>query len=221
MGVGDISSGVVGGDGGDGGDGDRVGEDGGMVSDHSSGSVHSLAAPVQLRYGPHARAGEGGVVDGDMNGSGVTGVGVGGDGGVDRRVKEAPLHKTTVSDKTHWRPRVCNRVWKGKVCNNRSNGCRFAHPDPCNSSRCSGGPMANCKAFHPRVRGVETSVMVGNGKGSARKGGAAPTRNKRDGKAPKPKPRPNSSNSSSSNKRIASGRSSSGGNRNSGSNSNN
>ncbi len=173
------------------------------VSDHSSANVRSLAAPVQLPNGPHTEAGMGRVVDGDMNGTGVARVGGGGDEGANRRAKGALLRKTTSLDGTSWRPRVCNRVWKGKICNNRSSGCRFAHPEPCRSSKCASGPMPGCKAFHPRVGGVETSVAMGNGKGSARKGGAAPKRSKRDDKAP----RPSSSNSGGNNgrKRTADG----------------
>ncbi len=204
----------IGGDGSGGGDGE--------VSDHSSSSVHSLAAPDQLAFGPHAGAKVGGLVDGDMNGSGVTRVGGVGDGnaardvGADRRVRDAPPTETTAPVKAPWRPRVCNRVWKGKICNSRTSGCRFAHPDPCRSSRCTGNPAAGCKAFHPHVRGVETSVTVvkGNDKGSVRKGGAAPNRNVRDKKAPRPS-------SSSSGSNSGNRRSGNGGSRSSGSNSNN
>ncbi len=171
----------------------------GKVSDRSSFSDHSLATPVQFPNGPHTGAAVGGrgeVVDAVANGSSVTGVGgvggvvAAGDVGTNRRVGEAPLNGAPAPVRTPWRPRVCNRVWKGKIC--KSNGCRFAHPNPCDSSRCSGGPTAGCKAFHPRVGGVETSVVLGNGKGSARRGGTAPNRNR------KGRPDSNSGRSSSS-----------------------
>ncbi len=188
----------------------------GKVSGFSSNSVRSLAAPNQLTFGPQAKAGMGGLVDKGTDGSGaaraggVEGGDVDGVTGADRRVKEAPFHGTPAG--SLWRPRVCNRVWKGKICKNRSSGCRFAHPDPCNSNKCSGSPAAGCKAFHPRVGGVETSVVMGNGRGSVRRGGAAPNGSRRN-KASRP-------NSSSNNRRTAeeSGGNRGGGSRSSGNN---
>ena len=193
----------------------------GKVSDHSSCSVRSLAAPTPPSQLANAGEVGDGLVDSDMNGTGVTRVGgvrgaavVGNRGGdVDGRPGEAPLHKTSAP----WRPRVCNRVWKGKTCKNRSSGCRFAHPDPCNSSKCSGSPVAGCKAFHPRVGGVETSVL-GNDRGSARRGSAAPNRNERDSRTS----RPTGGRSGSNGGRTTggSGRKGEGGSRNGGSNNN-
>ncbi len=164
----------------------------GKVSDHSSCSVRGLAAPTPPSQLANAGEVGDGLVDSDMNGTGVTRV-----GGV--------------------RGLVCNRVWKGKTCKNRSSGCRFAHPDPCNSSKCSGNPVAGCKAFHPRVGGVETSVL-GNDRGSARRGSAAPNRNERDGRTS----RPTGGRSGSNGGRTTggSGRKGEGGGRNGGSNNN-
>ena len=82
----------------------------------------------------------------------------------------------TSSSTSEWRSRVCNQVWKGKQCSNRTNGCRFAHPSPCSNNRCRSRPVPGCRAFHPRV-GKEDPTRKGNGKGSARKGSAAPRAN--------------------------------------------
>ncbi len=95
-----------------------------------------------------------------------------------------------------WRPRVCNQVWKGKRCPNRNNGCRFAHPTPCSNDHCRSGPSQGCKAFHPPTSGK------GNGKGSVRRGGAAPKK-KNNGKNGSNKSRkPNAKRSAPSNGRA-------------------
>ncbi len=113
---------------------------------------------------------------------------------------------------TDWRPRVCNQVWRGRQCPNRSNGCKFAHPTPCNNGRCRSGPASGCRAFHPRVSRENLSRRQGNGRGGARKGGDAP---KHGGKGPH---RPNNSNSNSGGNRRnnSSSNGSNGGNRPSG-----
>ncbi len=47
----------------------------------------------------------------------------------------------------------------------------IAHPTPCSRANCVPSPTSDCRAFHPRVGG--------NGRGSVRKGGAAPKGNSR------------------------------------------
>ncbi len=132
----------------------------GKVSDHSSSSVLSLAAPVQLPHGPHNGASVGGdggvVVDVGTNGSGVAGV-----GGVD---DVSDTGNMNARGATATRTRVCNRVWVGKICKKEISGCRFAHPTLCKSNNCGGA----CGAFHP----------PGNGIGGVRKGSGASTRKK-------------------------------------------
>ncbi len=167
----------------------------GKVSDHSSNSVRSQAAPPKQL----AKAGVvgGGLVDKDARGSGVARVGgVGGVGGVDAdavkrgviggKKNNATNTKTSESsNNAGWRPRVCNQVWKGGNCNNRNNGCRFAHPTPCTSNRCGSGPSPGCRAFHPRVsRGDLTKK--GNGKGGVRRGDAAPKGNSSSNRSRQP-----------------------------------
>ena len=161
----------------------------GKVSDPSSSSAHSLAAPIRTTapHGPHKRAQEGGngvgVVDAGMSDVGVAGGG--GVGGVDagggaRKTKKGsnPANNTTRPRNTsEWRPRVCNQVWRGGTCNNMSKGCRFAHPNPCSDSGCASAPAPTCRAFHPKRRG--------NGRGSVRKGGDVPGR-REDTKLPRP-----------------------------------
>ncbi len=58
-------------------------------------------------------------------------------------------------------------MWKGGTCNNRLNGCKYAHPTPCNSSACASRPANGCRAFHPRRDG---SKGKGNEMGGARRG---------------------------------------------------
>ncbi len=168
----------------------------GKVSDLGSINDPSLAAPVQLPHGPHNGAlddvGRGGeVVDVIVNVPGVAQVGGVDGGAVDRNGTAASQR-----DSFQWRPRVCNQVWKGKTCKNRSSGCRYAHPTPCSRDSCVPNPTSGCRAFHPRVRG--------NGKGSVCKGGTAPKGNPR-GPSNKPPSRGNrpihnkSSNSGSNN----------------------
>ncbi len=80
-----------------------------------------------------------------------------------------------------------------------SNGCRFAHPTPCSNNRCKSGPATGCKAFHPRVNKGDLTRR-GNGKGSVRRGDAAPKGN--NGKSHQPSARRNgASNSNNSNTR--------------------
>ncbi len=191
----------------------------GKVSAHSSNSVTSLAAPTPT--GQLAKAGvvgEGGLVDDGMNGSGVTREGGVGDGSAVGRgrggeaTSKASGNSTSVST-TDWRPRVCNQVWRGRQwqCPNRSNGCRFAHPTPCNNGRCRSGPAPGCRAFHPRVSKENLSRRQGNSKGGARKGSDAP---KHRGKGPH---RPNNSSNNGGNRRSSpSSNGGNGGNRPSG-----
>ncbi len=162
----------------------------GKVSDRNSSSALSLAASVQLLHGPHTGAGVVGdgdeVVDVGANGSGVarvTGVG---------RVGDASKNDAASGGNTSsWRPRVCNQVWKGRTCKNRTNGCKYAHPTPCANDRCITSPSAGCRAFHPPHKGK------GNGRGSVRKGGDAP---KGKGSNPnRPNARRNGGSSSGSN----------------------
>ncbi len=152
----------------------------GKVSDTSSSSAFSLAAPIRTTHVPHKRAHGGNdgnrVVDVGVNDVGVAG-GVGGVGGAVGNGKGGGSGKNkTLNKSTSWRPRVCNQVWRGKACPNRSNGCKYAHPTPCSSDGCIPNPANGCRAFHPRVGGTTT---VGNGKGSGRRVGAAPTGNSR------------------------------------------
>ncbi len=168
----------------------------GKVSDHSSGSDSRLAAPNQLPPGPHTGRGKSvvgdGLVDAVTNGSvvaldgGVRDQGAPGNGTKTKLKKK----KDPNDEATRWRPRVCNLVWKGKTCPNRSNGCKFAHPNPCNSSGCAMGPSIGCRAFHPCVGG--SGREKGNDRGSVRRGGVAPMGNK--SKSSKPH-RPNNNNS--------------------------
>ncbi len=178
----------------------------GKVSDHSSCSTHSLAAPPKQL----AKAGVvgGGLVDKGADGSGVAGVGGVGDVGAVKQGAKGGTKRSHATDKktskssdatAGWRPRVCNQVWKGRSCNNMSNGCRFAHPTPCSNNRCKSGPATGCKAFHPRVNKGDLTRR-GNGKGSVRRGDAAPKGN--NGKSHQPSARRNgASNSNNSNTR--------------------
>ncbi len=181
--------GVGGGDGGGDGDGGDGGDDGdgrghipeGQVSDHSSRSINSLAAPPK-QLAKAGVVGDDGLVDNDTNGSGVARVGgVGGAaGGADGKGKGKATSKanSTSLPTSAWRPRVCNQVWKGKQCPNRSSGCRFAHPTPCSNDRCRSGPAPGCRAFHPPMnKRKRDPPKKGNDKGSVRKGGAAPKTN--------------------------------------------
>ena len=79
-------------------------------------------------------------------------------------------------------------MWKGRTCNSRSTGCRFAHPTPCFNRRCATGPINGCRAFHPRVSGYKTGRDKGNDKGDVRKGGAVPKGKKRDSGTLRPNP---------------------------------
>ncbi len=152
----------------------------GKVSGSSSSTAPSLAAPIRTTApnGPHKRArGRGvdgvGVVDAGANDIGVARRGGVGGVVVDDAVKRNKLSSSATGNTTaasEWRPRVCNQVWRGGTCNNRSKGCRFAHPSPCNSSSCTNTPAPNCRAFHPRRK------KEGNGEGDVRKGNAAPKR---------------------------------------------
>ncbi len=169
----------------------------GKVSGNSSISDHSLAAPVQLPRGPHdgvAVGGGGEVVDAVANGAGVARVngvgvvGVVGDERADRRAGEASLHRMQAR-----RPRVCNRIWKGKDCHRVGSGCPHSHPTICGDDDCANGPRPNCHSFHPPAAGR------GNGMGGARKGGAASNRHK-----PRPNKEKAESNSSSRGKNRAS-----------------
>ena len=158
----------------------------GKVSDNSSSSAPSLAAPVQFPHNPHTGSsvdGDGGeVVDVGANGSGVARGDDVGDGDANVRNRDADRSSGCKSTSSQWRPRVCNRVWKGKTCNNRTNGCRFAHPTPCSRGGCVPTPNTGCRAFHPRVARVE-----GNGKGDVRKGGAVPKgKKKKDNRSSRP-----------------------------------
>ena len=167
--------------GGDSGVGDSGGSNpngNGKVSDHSSCSITSLAAPPR-QLAKAGVVGDDGLVDEGTNVAGVAGVDRDGGtsaGGGNVTSQKAPKATSTMV----WRPRVCNRVWKGKQCPNRSNGCRFAHPTPCNNDRCKPGPAPGCRAFHPAVskKGPPVSKgdpgKKGNAKGSVRKGGGAP-----------------------------------------------
>ncbi len=83
-------------------------------------------------------------------------------------------------------------MWRGGTCNNRTNGCKYAHPTPCSNSSCASGPTSGCRAFHPRGRGKEK----GNGKGGVRKGNAVPNQSRRRPNATKI-PRGSSGSSSS------------------------
>ena len=158
-------------------------DDDGKVSDHRSASATSLAAPIQLTNGPNSRTdlddvGDG-LVDIGTNGTGVArddGVGVQGEH--DDVGSGKNKNNTTSSG---WKPRVCSRVWKGKVC--KLKGCKYAHPTPCNNENCvSANSTANgCKAFHlsPRwAAAVRADKGWGNGTGGAQGGAAAPNRNK-------------------------------------------
>ncbi len=153
---------------------------GGKVSDPSFSNAHSLAAPIRTTtpHGPHKRAQGGGNGDGVVD-AGANDVGVarrGGIGGVgaDAAAKQTKRGSDTANNTTttpEWRPRVCNQVWRGGTCKNRSKGCRFAHPSPCGSNGCTITPAPNCRAFHPRRKG-------GNDRGDERKGNAAPKNRK-------------------------------------------
>ncbi len=187
----------------------------GKVSDHSSCSTHSHAAPPKQL----AKAGVvgGGLVDRGADGSGVAGVGGVGDvdavkqgakGGrkrnhaTDKKTSKSAGVAATATAAPGWRPRVCNQVWKGRSCNNMSNGCRFAHPTPCANNRCKSGPATGCKAFHPRVSKGDLTRR-GNGKGSVRRDDAAPKGN--NGKSHQPSAKRNrASNSNNSNTRSRS-----------------
>ncbi len=146
------------------------------VSDPGSSNAPSLAAPVQLANGPHngtdADVVGDGLVDASVNGSGVAlGGGVGVQNAVGSSRKGGPSGaggNNTV--------RICNKVWKGRNCNRRDT-CNFAHPTICNNSGCnSGDARGACSAFHPPAR-------AGNGRGGARRGNSASTRQKPNGKA--------------------------------------
>ena len=65
--------------------------------------------------------------------------------------------------------RICNRVYKGKVCKKERNGCKFAHPIICNIIGCSSSNT--CSAFHP-------VKPMGNGRRGARMGGGASAKGK-------------------------------------------
>ncbi len=156
----------------------------GKVSDFSSNSVRSHAAPPKQL----AKAGAvgDGLVDKDANGSGVARVG-GGEGvdavkhGVKGGRKDHATNKKTLKNSDsyvtnpEWRPRVCNQVWRGGTCKNRTTGCKYAHPTPCSNSSCASGPTSGCRAFHPRGR----ERGKGNGKGGARKGNAVPNQSRK------------------------------------------
>ncbi len=171
----------------DGGDGNGDGNCGGNIPDgkvsgHSSCSVRSHAAPPK-QPAKVGVVGDGGLVDKDTNDTAVTrDGGVGDDAGVKDGVKDgnrddkAPKANANSSSSSVWRPRVCNQVWKGKQCPNRSNGCRFAHPTPCSNGSCKSAPAPGCRAFHPPMsKGKKDSTSGrGNDKGSVRKGSAAP-----------------------------------------------
>ena len=159
---------TIGGDNGDNSDDDNSGGGsdgdgiGGKVSGHSSCSVRSHAAPPRQLANAGVVADDG-LVDKDAKGSAVARVDGAGDVDGDRERNNKAPNSTSSSV---WRPRVCNRVWKGKQCPNMSSGCRFAHPTPCTNGRCKSGPAPGCRAFHPARRG--------NDRGSERKGGGAP-----------------------------------------------
>ncbi len=147
----------------------------GKVSDPTSSNALSLAAPIRTTpQGPHKGAQGGGIGDGVVD-VGVNDIGVAGQGGVGgvdvdvtaKKITRLSSGANNTTTSSEWRPRVCNQVWRGGTCKNRSKGCRFAHPTPCNSNNCATTPAPNCRAFHPKRKG-------GNDRGDARKGNAAP-----------------------------------------------
>ncbi len=159
------------------GNGSAGGVPGGEVSDHSSYSVRSLAAPTPRQLAKAGVVGDDGVVDEDANGTGVARAGGVGDesvGGDQDRNKQPPAVGPRSSLRTT--TRVCNRVWKGKKCNREHKGCGFPHPTICRDDRCVAEIRRGCTDFHPPNRAKPS--QVGNGSGGARQGNGASGRAK-------------------------------------------
>ena len=146
------------------------------VSDHSSRSDSRLSCSAPLTLPTDGKGVEGGGNIGAVaKCSGVAqGLDVEDQGTNMKGKQKVPrsMHKILNSTSV-WRPRVCNKVWKGGDCPNRNNGCRFTHPTPCSNKRCASRPSNGCRAFHPRL-----DEGKGNARGDARKGSGVPRRNK-------------------------------------------
>ncbi len=147
-----------GGDGGDG-EGDDVGDgagDGGgpipkgQVSDHSSLSISSLAAPPK-QLAKAGVVGVGGLVDDGTSGSGVAHVGGAGGVNADGKGQGGPADRI--------RPRkrlVCPRIRRGDFCMDKD--CQKEHPARCGDPRCFPAWRRDCPLWH-----VRASQSQGNG----------------------------------------------------------
>ncbi len=189
-GIGDSSSGV-------GGDNcsstTKGGSDGNVAKvshSSSSNSRQSISAPISSQ-----NSGEGDRGGGDnrtgTNGSGGEHEGdddVQGDqgGGKEQPLKNVSKNKknklSTPATSGEWRPRVCNWVWRGLVCPNMANGCRYAHPYKCSNRRCADGPANDCKGFHPRKGNGGGDVGKGSNVSKERRGTKPQRPNKNGGK---------------------------------------
>ncbi len=150
--------GVGGGDGGGDGDGGDGGDDGdgrghipeGQVSDHSSRSINSLAAPPK-QLAKAGVVGVGGLVDDGTSGSGVAHVGGAGGVNADGKGQGGPADRI--------RPRkrlVCPRIRRGDFCMDKD--CQKEHPARCGDPRCFPAWRRDCPLWH-----VRASQSQGNG----------------------------------------------------------
>ncbi len=166
----------------------------GKVSDHSSASDPSLAAPIQLPNGPHNGAVVGVVGDGIVD-AGTGGVGVtwaGGAGAASAGVRAAadasavsdgrdeqggelppPQRQQQQHQQNTKKKGVCSYSWRRKPCA-KSHGCQHQHPTLCYNPACADGRIRGCNKFHgsqaARMKEEGRHNRTGKSQGNGRRG---------------------------------------------------